>query len=311
MSGGSEILASIGGTPLVELRRIVPSGCARVLVKLESHNPTGSMKDRMALSVIQAAAASGRLVASGRVIEYTGGSTGTSLAFVCAARGFPITLVTSDAFSREKRDQMRAFGATVIEIPSAGGGTTRELIRSMIAKAAELSAAPGSFYADQFNNPDAAAGYAPLAEELWEQSGGRLDSFVQSVGTAQCVTGVSRVLRRLRPAIRIVAVEPSESPVLSGGEPGAHRIEGVGPGFVPPIWREGLAEEIQQVSTAEAVAMTRRLAREEALFAGTSSGANVVAALRVAERLGPARTVATLICDSGLKYLSTGLYSST
>jgi len=310
MPDETDILGSVGGTPLVELHGLAPSGCARVLVKLESHNPTGSMKDRMARSVVDGALASGRLAASGSVVEYTGGSTGTSLAFVCAARGIGITLVSSDAFSREKRDHMRALGATVIEIPSEGGGTTKELIRSMIARAAELSALPGRFFADQFHNPDAAAGYAPLAEELWAQSAGRIDAFVQSVGTAQCITGVARVLRSRSGAIRIVAVEPAESPVLSGGLPGAHKIEGVGPGFVPPMWSEDLADEIEQVSTSEAKAMARRLAREEALFAGTSSGANVVAALRVAERLGPGRTVATLICDSGLKYLSTDLYAS-
>lgn len=310
MTDNKNIIKSVGKTPLVELGHVVGNGCARVLVKVESHNPTGSMKDRMALSVIDGAVAAGRLAPSGTVVEYTGGSTGTSLAFVCAARGFPITLVTSDAFSREKRDHMRALGATVIEIPSEGGGTTKELIRSMMARAAELSAEPGAFYADQFNNPDAAAGYAPLAKELWEQSDGSIDAFVQSVGTAQCINGVAGVLRTLDARIRITAVEPSESPVLSGGSSGAHKIEGVGPGFVPPMWREGVADEIQQVSTSEAAEMTRRLAREEALFAGTSSGANVVAALRVAERLGPGRTVATLICDSGLKYLSTDLYST-
>jgi cysteine synthase A len=303
------ILASVGGTPLVELRRVVPKGCARVLVKLESHNPTGSMKDRMALSVVEGAAASGRLAPSGTVVEYTGGSTGTSLAFVCAARGFSITLVTSDAFSREKRDHMRALGATVIELPSEGGRTTKELIQRMMAKAAELAASPNTFYADQFNNPDAAAGYAPLAEELLEQSGGQVDAFVQSVGTAQCITGVARVLRSRVPQIRIVAVEPAESPVLCGGAPGAHKIEGIGPGFIPPMWRRDLADEILQVSTVEAKDMTRRIAREEALFAGTSSGANVVAALRIAQRLGPGRTVATLVCDTGLKYLSTDLHT--
>lgn len=307
----SGILDSIGGTPLVELRRVIPAGCSRVLIKLESHNPTGSMKDRMALAVVKGAVSSGRLAAGGMVVEYTGGSTGTSLAFVCAGMGYPVTLVTSDAFSREKRDHMRAFGATVIELPSEGGRTTKELIQRMIAKAAELSAEPNVFYADQFNNPDAAAGYAPLAEELWEQSGRKLDAFVQSVGTAQCITGMARVLRNLNPRIQIVAVEPSESPVLSGGRPGAHKIEGVGPGFVPPIWKPGLADEIIQVSTSEAMEMSRRLAREEALFAGTSSGANVVAAIRVAQRLGPGLTVGTIVCDSGLKYLSTDLYSTS
>jgi cysteine synthase A len=306
----SDILASVGRTPVVELRRVVPPGCARVLVKLESHNPTGSMKDRMALAVVVGAVSSGRLGPGGTVVEYTGGSTGTSLAFVCAAMGYRITLVTSDAFSREKRDHMRALGATVVELPSEGGRTTRELIQRMIARAAELGAAPGAFYADQFNNLDAAAGYVPLAEELWEQSGRQLDAFVQSVGTAQCIAGVAGALRAHRPGMHVSAVEPAESPVLSGGAPGAHRIEGVGPGFVPPMWRADLAEQVLRVSTAEARDMARRLAREEALFAGTSSGANVVAAIEVARRLGPGRTVATLACDSGLKYLSTDLYSS-
>ena len=303
------ILDSIGNTPLAELRRVVPGGCARVVIKLESHNPTGSMKDRMARSVIDGAVATGWLTSTGRVVEYTGGSTGTSLAFVCAARGIPITVVTSDAFSQEKRDHMRSFGATVIELPSDGGRTTKELIQRMIAKAAELSARPGSFYADQFNNPDAAAGYVPLANELWQGAGQAVDAFVQSVGTAQCIMGVSRHLRELNPGVRIVAVEPDESAVLSGGVPGAHKIEGVGAGFIPPAWRDGLADEIMRVSTAEAIDMARRLASEEAIFAGTSSGANVVAAIHIAERLGPGHTVATLACDSGLKYLSTPLYS--
>lgn len=304
----SGILESVGSTPLVELKRVVPSGHARVFVKVESQNPTGSMKDRMALSVIDRAAESGRLRPSGVVVEYTGGSTGTSLAFVCAARGYAITVVTSDAFSREKRDHMRALGATVIEIESEGGQTTKKLIRSMIDKAEELGSSPNAFLADQFNNPDAAAGYAPLADEVWEELGGEMDAFVQSVGTAQCISGISAVLRKRSPAIEIVAVEPAESAVLSGGAPGAHKIEGVGPGFVPPIWSSDIASDIVPVSTDEAKAMTRRLAREEALFAGTSSGANVVAAIKVAERLGPGKTVITLLCDSGLKYLSTDLY---
>lgn len=309
MTGPRGIVDAVGRTPLVELKRVVPGGHARVLVKVEGHNPTGSMKDRMALSVIDRAAESGRLQPSGRVVEYTGGSTGTSLAFVCAARGFSITVVTSDAFSREKRDHMRALGAEVIEIASDGGKTTKELIQRMIARATELGSEPGAFFADQFNNPDAAAGYRPLADEVWEQTAGGIDAFVQSVGTAQCIGGVATALRERRADVRIVAVEPAESPVLSGGAPGSHEIEGVGPGFVPPLWDEGLADDILAVSTAEAMEMSRRLASEEALFAGTSSGANVVAALRVAEELGPDGTVVTLACDSGLKYLSTRLFA--
>jgi cysteine synthase A len=266
------------------------------------------MKDRMALAVIAGAVSRGKLVPNGTVIEYTGGSTGTSLAFVCAAFGYRVTLVTSDAFSRDKRDHMRALGARVIELPSEGGRTTRDLIQRMIAKAAELSAFPNAFFVDQFNNPDAAAGYGPMAEEMWAQSGG-LDAFVQSVGTAQCITGTARVLRQRNKEILVAAVEPAESPVLSGGAPGAHEIEGVGPGFVPPIWNPGIADEVIQVSSSEAKAMARRLATDEALFAGTSTGANIAAALRIAARLGEGRTVATVACDTGLKYMSTNLYS--
>lgn len=309
MTSGVEVLSTIGNTPLVELRHVVPAGCARVVIKLEYHNPTGSMKDRMALSVVDGAIARGQLSSSGRIVEYTGGSTGTSLAFVCAALGVPITLVTSDAFSREKRDQMRAFGAEVLELPSENGKTTKELIQRMIAKAEQLSAEPGSYYSDQFNNPDAARGYAPLAEELLQQSTEPIHAFVQSVGTAQCLSGIAGVLREHNASMQLVAVEPSESAVLSGNPPGAHKIEGVGPGFVPPIWKAELADQIQQVSTDEAKVMTRRLANEEGIFAGTSTGANVVAALRIAERLGTGATVATLACDTGLKYLSTDLYS--
>ena len=309
MGNETGILNSIGNTPLIELYRVVPNGYARILVKLESHNPTGSMKDRMARAVVAGAVSRGALVPNGTVIEYTGGSTGTSLAFVCAAMGYRLSIVTSDAFSREKRDHMRALGANVLELPSEGGRTTKELIQRMIAEAKELSSSPNSFFADQFNNPDAASGYVSLAEEIWHQSGRKVDAFVQSVGTAQCITGVAGALRERNSRIHIVAVEPSESPVLAGGEPGAHKIEGIGPGFIPPIWNDSLADEIIQVSTSEAKDMTRRLAREEALFAGTSTGANIIAALQVAARLGTDHTVATVACDSGLKYLSTDLYT--
>ncbi len=205
---------------------------------------------------------------------------------------------------------MRALGAAVVEVPSDGGRITKALIEAMMAKAAELSDAPDAFYADQFNNTDAIEGYVPLGGEIWEECDGHVDAFVQAVGTAHCLSGVARVLRARRPGAHVVAVEPEESPVLSGGVPGAHRIEGVGPGFVPPLWEPELVDVIERVSTDAAEAMCRRLAREEGLFAGTSTGANVVAALREAERLGPGRTVVTLACDSGLKYLSTPLYAA-
>ncbi len=304
----TNILDAIGSTSLVRLRTVVPAGSAEVLVKLEGENPTGSMKDRMALSVISRAEADGRLRPGGTVVEYTGGSTGASLAFVAAAKGYRIRIVTSDAFSREKRDHMAALGAELTLVPSEGGLTTKKLILDMIAAAREIAREPGTFFTNQLENVDAIAGYHPLAEEIRNQAG-NVDAFVHSVGTAASLRGVATVLKRHAPDTRVVAVEPAESSVLLGGPAGPHKIEGVGIGYTPPLWDASLVDEVLAVGTDEAKEMARRLAREEALFAGTSSGANVVAALRVARRLGPGATVVTLACDSGLKYLSTDVYS--
>ena len=303
-----EVLDAVGGTTMVRLQRVAPAGGAAVFAKLEWENPTGSMKDRMALAVIASAEADGRLRPGDTVVEYTGGSTGASLALVCAARGYRLRIVTSEAFSREKRDQMAALGAELTLVPSEGGLTTKKLILDMIETARAMSREPGAFWTDQLNNRDSVAGYRELGEEIWRQSGGAVDAFVHSVGTAASLRGVATVLKRHKPAIRIVAVEPAESPVLSGGQPGPHKIEGVGIGYTPPLWDPSLVDGIEPVATADAKEMARRLAREEALFAGTSSGANVVAALRVAERLGPGATVVTLMCDSGLKYVGTDVY---
>lgn len=301
----------IGNTRLLPLRHVVPAGSARILLKLEYENPTGSMKDRMALAMVEAAEADGRLKPGGAVVEYTGGSTGVSLAFVCAAKRIPLQIVTSDAFSREKRDHMRSLGAQLTVIHSPSGGTTRELTLEMIDTARRLAeAAPGSYWTDQLRNTDQLAGYERMGEEIWHQCGGGLDAFVQSVGTAGSLRGVGAVLRRHKPAVHIAAVEPAESAVLSGGPTGSHRIEGTGAGFIVPLWQPQLADDILRVSSADAMAMARRLAREEGVFAGTSTGANVVAALRVAARLGPGRTVVTVAVDSGMKYLSTELYAA-
>ena len=305
-----EILEAIGKTSMVRLRKVVPPGAAAVYAKLEWENPTGSLKDRMALAVISRAESDGRLGPGDAVVEYTGGSTGTSLAFVCAATGHPIRIVTSDAFSKEKRDHMAALGAELTIVASEGGLTTKKLILDMIEKARELSRAPRTYWTDQLNNHDAVAGYHALGEEIREQTAGSIDAFVHSVGTGASLRGVAAALRRRMPGVRIVAVEPAESPVLSGGAPGPHKIEGVGIGYTPPLWEPSLVDEIVPVSTAEAKEMARRLAREEALFAGTSSGANVVAAIRIAERLGPGAKVVTLMADSGLKYLSTDVFRS-
>jgi cysteine synthase A len=299
-----DILHRIGGTPLLPLRRIVPASGARLLLKLESENPTGSMKDRMALAMIEAAEADGRLAAGGSVVEYTGGSTGVSLALVCAVKGLRLHIVTSDAFAREKLDHMRALGAELQILPSDGGRMTGKLTRDMIEAARIVAEETGAFWTDQMQNADQLAAYHAMAEEIWEGTAGRIDVFVQSVGTAASLRGIAEGLRRRDPAIRISAVEPAESPVLSGGPPGAHRIDGIGAGFVVPLWRDGLADAIERVSTEEATAMALRLAREEGLFAGTSTGANVVAALRVAERAGAGATIVTVMCDTGMKYLS-------
>jgi cysteine synthase len=302
------VLAGIGNTPLVELKRVVPAGAGRVVAKLEWANPTGSMKDRMAKAAIEGAVEAGRLKPRGTVVEYTAGTTGISLAFVCAAKGHPIDIVYSDAFSDEKRRTMKAFGARVAEVPSDGGRINQQLIRTMIARAEELSREPDHWFCDQLNNPHATEGYVPLGEEIWEQTAGHIEAFVHAVSTAHSIHGVTRALWRHNERIRIVAVEPAESAVLSGGPSGSHRIEGIGIGFIPPLWRPDLVNDIQAISTEDAKAMARRLAREEGIFAGTSSGANVAVAIRVAQEMGPTATVATIIVDSGLRYLSTDVF---
>jgi len=308
MRTGSNILQAIGNTSLVQLHKVVPPGYAKVLVKLEWENPTGSMKDRTALAMIARAEEDGRLKPGDTVVEYTGGSTGISLALVCVAKGYPLQIITSDAFSQDKLNQMSAFGAELTLIPSEGGLTTKKLILDMIEAAREISQRPHTYWTDQLNNLDSITGYYSLAEEIWQQTNGEIDAFVHSVGTAASLRGIATVLKRYNPKIKIIAVEPGESPVLSGGQPGPHKIEGVGIGYTPPLWEPNLVDEIIAVKTDEAKAMARRLAREEGLFAGTSSGANVIASIQVAERLGPDAKIATLMVDSGLKYMSTDVY---
>jgi cysteine synthase A len=305
-----DILDAIGATTLVELRRVVPQECGAIFVKCEWQNPTGSMKDRMARAVIDRATADGRLRPGDGVVEYTGGSTGASLALVCAARGHRIRIVTSDAFSREKRDQMAALGAELILVPSEGGKTTKRLMEAMIETARTLSHEPHTFWTDQLRNEDSLVGYQPLGEEIWRQTEGAVDAFVHSVGTSASLRGTGAVLKEHKPGVRIVAVEPAESPVLSGGQPGPHSIEGVGIGWIPPLWDAALVDQIVAIPTADAKAMARRLAREEGLFGGTSGGANVLAAIQVAKRLGPGSKVVTLLPDSGLKYVATDVYRS-
>ena len=302
------ILDAIGNTPLVELRRLPPSGAAQVLVKLEYTNPTGSMKDRLALAAISAAEADGRLRPGETVVEYTGGTTGISLAFVCAAKGYKSRIVFSDAFSHEKGLMMQALGSQIILVPSWGGGVTEKLITEMIEAARSMSSQPGHWWCDQLNNGDALQGYIPLGEEIWAQAAGRVNAFVHVVGTAHSIHGTTRGLWKHDRAIHVVAVEPEESAVLSGRPSGSHGIEGIGIGFIPPLWEPHQVNEVMTVSTGDAKAMARRLASEEGIFAGTSSGANVAAAIRIAQRLGRGATVATIIVDSGLRYLSTDVF---
>ena len=302
------VLDAIGNTSLVQLRKVVPPDCAEIFVKLEWENPTGSVKDRMANAVISRAEEDGRLKPGYTVIEYTGGSTGASLALVCAAKGYKIKIVTSDAFSREKRDQMAALGAELTLVPSEGGLTTKKLILDMIEKARELSREPNTYWTDQLHNPDTIAGYETLGEEIWTQTNGEVDAFVHCAGTAASSRGVATVLKRHKPSVRTVVVEPGESSVLLGNSPGPHKIEGVGIGYTPPLFDPSVIDEIIAVKTADAKEMARRLAREEALFAGTSSGANVIAAIEIGRRLGPQAKIVTLMVDSGLKYVNTDVY---
>jgi cysteine synthase len=304
----SNILDAIGNTPLVELRRIVPKNGARIVAKLESANPTGSMKDRLARTIIERAAAAGQLRPGDTVVEYTAGTTGVSLALVASAQGYRTHFVFSDAFSDEKRLAMLAYGAEITDVPSNNKRITTELILAMIAKADDISRQPGHWWADQLKNENGAHAYAELGDEIWRQTDGDVDALVHSVGTAHSLHGTSRALRIHKPDLSVFAVEPWEAAVLSGWPAGSHKIEGIGLGFVPPLWSRSEVDKILSVSTGDAKEMARRLAREEAIFAGTSTGANVVAALRIAEWLGPRKTVATIIVDSGLRYLSTDVF---
>jgi cysteine synthase A len=301
---------AIGNTSLVEIRKIVPSGSARVVAKLESGNPTGSMKDRMGKAVIEGAARKGLIKPGDTIVEYTAGTTGISLAFVAAATGYKFHAIFSDAFSNEKRITMKAFGAIITDVISDNKKINEKLIKEMIETSRKISEQENHWWADQLNNEDAETGYYSLGDELWQQTEGRIDAFVHAVSTVHSLHGVTKSLWKHNEHIKIYAVEPAESAVLSGHPSGSHKIEGIGIGFIPPLWQPQLVNEILTVSTEEAMEMARRLAKEEGIFAGTSTGANMVAAIRVAEKMGPGKTVSTIIVDSGLRYISTPLYQS-
>jgi cysteine synthase A len=294
---------------VVRLQKIVEPGSADVLLKLEYYNPTGSYKDRMALAMIEGAEARGVLRPGMRVVEFTGGSTGSSLALVCAVKGYRFAPVSSDAFAKEKLDTMRAFGADLHVVASEGGTITPKLFDWMRDEVKRLLAEGDTFWTDQFHNTDAIDGYMGIGRELVEQTGGALDAFCGAVGTAGMLAGVSRALKAGGCAARIIALEPASAPMLTKGHGGTHRVEGIAPGFVPPHLTAGVYDEARAVDEAEARVMARRLAKEEGVFAGTSTALNVVAALQIARELGPGKVVATVAVDSGLKYLNGDLFS--
>jgi cysteine synthase A len=301
------VLQTIGRTPVVHLQRLVPGGSADVFVKLEYFNPTGSYKDRMALAMIEGAERRGALRPGMRVVEYTGGSTGSSLAMVCTMKGYEFHPLSSDAFAVEKLDTMRAFGADLEIVPSDGGKVTPSLFDRFKARIDELRKDPNTFWTDQFNNADALDGYAAIGRELLEQVG-RVDGFVGAVGTAGMLVGVSHALKQAGAATRIIALEPSSSPFLTTGTGGPHRVEGTAAGFWPPHLIHGSYDEARAIDESEARAMARRAAREEGIFAGTSTGLNLVGALQLAREFGPGKVVATVAVDTGLKYLAGDLY---
>ena len=300
----------VGDTPVVKLAKVVPEGAADIFVKLEWFNPTGSYKDRMALAIIEEAERRGDLQPGMTVVEYTGGSTGSSLAFVCAVKGYRFKVVSSDAFAPEKLKTMQAFGAELTIVPSEGGVITPDLVPRIIEKAKELAAEPGTYFTDQFRNRDALSGYRRAGQELLSQIGRPIDVFCTGVGTGGFAMGVSTAFREAGAGTRVVLLEPASSAVISTGVAGGHRVEGIGIGFLPPLLDESLYHEVRAIDEDEARVMAGRLAAEEGLLTGISSGLNVVAAIGLAREIGPGHVVATVAVDTGLKYLAGDLFAS-
>ena len=308
-SRSATALDVIGNTPIVQLQKIVPPGSADILVKLEYFNSTGSYKDRMALAMVEEAEKRGDLQPGMTVVEYTGGSTGSSLAFVCAVKGYRFRVVSSDAFATEKLQTMKAFGAELFIVPSEGGKTTADLVPRMMEKARSLAEPDDCYFTNQLHNADIIVGYRKIGKELVQQVDRRIDAFCGGVGTAGMLMGVSQELRHVYPEVKIVALEPAATAILSGGSAGSHDVEGIGIGFVPPLLDAKLYDEARGIDEEEARRTVRLLAREEGIFAGTSSGLNVVGALQLAAELGEGKTVVTVAVDTGLKYLATELYA--
>jgi len=302
-------MAAIGNTPLIKLERLAEPGCAEIYVKYEGANPTGSMKDRMALSMVEGAERRGQLKPGGTVMDYTGGSTGSSLAMVCATKGYQAHFVSSDAFAMEKLQTMKAFGAELEIFPSGDGKITAKLIDSMVARARELSNQPNTFWTDQFNNVDNRNAYHQMAREIIKELGNDIDEFIMGVGTGGSFSGNAEVLKNEIPNIRCIAIEPYYVRALSGGDvSGKHKLEGIGSGFVPAICRLDLADEIMAVKDEDAYETAGKLATMEGIFGGTTSGANVWAAMQRARIIGTGKRIVTIIVDSGLKYLNGDLF---
>ena len=302
-------MAAIGNTPLIKLERLTEPGCAEIYVKYEGANPTGSMKDRMALSMVEGAEKRGQLKPGGTVMDYTGGSTGSSLAMVCATKGYKAYFVSSDAFAMEKLQTMKAFGAELEIFPSGDGKITAKLIDSMVTRARELSKQPDTFWTDQFNNVDNRNAYHQMAKEIIKELGNDIDEFIMGVGTGGSFSGNAEVLKKEIPNIRCIAIEPYYVRALSGGDvSGKHKLEGIGSGFVPTICRLDLADEIMAVKDEDAYETARKLATMEGIFGGTTSGANVWAAMQRARIIGTGKKIVTIIVDSGLKYLNGDLF---
>jgi cysteine synthase len=302
------ILKIIGNTPIVKLRQIVPDGCGEIYVKLEAYNPTGSKKDRMALSMILGAEKKGLLKKGMTVVEYSGGSTGAGLAFVCSIKGYNFRLVTADVFGKEKIDLMRSLGANLEIIKSSDGKINKELITEMIKKADEISNEPNTFFTNQLNNHDVIKGFIPLGEEILSQLNGKVDAVCDTVGTAGTLMGIAKAFKKAKSNCKVIAVEPSSSPILSKGIKGSHNVEGVGLGFVPNIYDASLVDRVIDIDESKARKTCKDLARKEGIFCGTSSGMNVAAAIQISKELGPLSRVVTVACDTGLKYLSEGLF---
>lgn len=312
----SSVLDLIGKTPLVRLNRIKKDVEAMVLAKLEYYNPSGSVKDRIALSMIEEAERQGIIKKGDTIVEPTSGNTGTSLALVCALKGYRMIAVMPEEMSQERKDMMAAFGAELALVPSQGkaepGTFTKEDVEATLAKAEELASQPGHFMPNQFANPaNTLAHQKTTAEEIWEATDGQIDAFVAGVGTSGTAMGVSIGLKEKNPKIKIHVVEPANSAVILGECPGYHRIQGIGEGFLPELLQHENYDGIVKVSDEEAKATACRLARLEGIFAGYSAGANVFASLNVARELGEGKTVVTVIPDSGMKYLSTELFRHT